>query len=236
MKLHESLVLKNLSDFILDRRLPNRGHEGMYMVWKTIEYFDPKSILEIGFFAGQTLGLMIEAASPEAKFTSVDNSYRYRSIFENIFPDNSVQFIEVDSRHLKLNQKFDFIMIDGDHHYDLVVNDLKICLPLLHANSILCMDDYYYFDGVAQAIQEYLLGQHNFVPFFCGLQQMFFHHVTHSAEDFLDNYVMSQSVSDIVEFTNINYHGFTVLKGQIFSRALVEDTDIFRATLKFYDI
>jgi hypothetical protein len=39
-----------------------------------------------------------------------------------------------------------------------------------------------------------------------------------------------------IEFNNIDFQGYTVLKGQIFIQAIAEDAEIFQSILKFYDI
>jgi hypothetical protein len=212
-----------------------RDHDSMYILWKCIEYFDPKQILEIGFYKGQTLGLMEEISSLNTKIVSVDINYQYLDNFQKLFPTTKAEFILTDSAKVELTQLFDFISIDGDHSYNGVLTDFKKCLPLLHKNSILCIDDYKFFDGVAQVIKEHLLGQHDYIPFLCTEQQMFFHHVSHSAAEFLDNSLIKDS-TEFIEFTNINFCGFTVLHGQIYNSAIAKDAKIFQSILKFYDL
>jgi hypothetical protein len=77
MKLHQSTVLQNLSLFqtMKTRSGLMRDHESMYVLWKTVEYFCPKSVLEIGFYKGQTLGLVSEVCSPTTRILSVDKNY-----------------------------------------------------------------------------------------------------------------------------------------------------------------
>ncbi len=236
MKFHQSKILNNLSTFQTNVTHNNimRDHESMYLLWKTIKYYQPKSILEIGFYKGQSLGLMIEAA-PMANVVSVDINYQYIKDFQTMFPSNNVEFIHTDSKNLSLNQKFDFVSIDGDHSYSGIVNDIEKCLPLLHENSILIVDDYKFFNGVSQAVAEKLLGQNNFVPFMCSEQQMFFHHHTHSADNFLDQCITA-SGADFIEFQNINYYGYTVLQGQIFIEAIANNVEIFKSMIEYYDI
>jgi len=242
-KLHQSLVLKNLSKFPITSSgfdmFPKgkgliRNPGDMFLVWKTIEYFQPKSLLEIGFYGGQSMGLYIEAGNLE-KIVSIDIDYSQRTVFDQIFPDSDIEFICQDSRTLKLDQKFDFITIDGGHDYEYVNSDLKNCLPLLKSNSILYMDEYYICDGVKQTIDENLLGQHDWVPFLAGVQGMFFHHVSHDASDFLDTFIQNKA-DNFLQFTNTNnWNGFTVL----FCEAPLVYTDsneLFLKTLEFYNL
>jgi predicted O-methyltransferase YrrM len=93
-----------------------RERVDMFLLWKTIEYFRPKKLLEIGFFAGQSMGIMLESAGPDAEITSVDKDFSKKHVFEHIFPNNNINFIEIDSRQLQLDPqtKYDFISIDGN--------------------------------------------------------------------------------------------------------------------------
>jgi hypothetical protein len=237
MKLHQSKILENLSMFKTNftHNQLMRDHDSMYMLWKCIEYFDPKYILEIGFYKGQTLGLIEEISSPDAKIVSVDINYQYLDTFLQLFPTSKSEFILADSKQLELTHPFDFINIDGDHLYNGVLTDLKKCLPLLHKNSILCMDDYKFFDGVNRVVKEHLLGQHDYIPFFCTQQQMFFHHISHSADEFLDKFLLD-GATEFIEFSNIDFCGFTVCHGQIFNSAIATDVKIFQSILKFYNL
>lgn len=46
---------------------------------------------------------------------------------------------------LSLNKKFDLVFIDGDHHYESVLNDtLKVISGLIHEKSIIVWHDYAY--------------------------------------------------------------------------------------------
>ena len=243
-KMFNSRTLKNLNKFPITetglRLFPKgkgliRNPGDMFLVWKTIEYFQPKSLLEIGFYGGQSMGLYLEAGSLYDKIVAVDITYRFRSLFDELFPDTNIDFIESDSREIELNDKFDFITIDGNHDYEFVNSDLKKCLPLLKHNSILYMDEYSICPGVEQAIAENLLGQHDWVPFLAGVQGMFFHHVSHSADEFLDEFIQNKADNFLMFKNNINWNGFT----DLFCEAPLIYTDSiqhFIDALKFYDL
>lgn len=237
MKLYQSKVLEHIFEFKTDLTHSNlmRDHDSIYFTWKTVKYFAPKTILEIGFYKGQSLGIILEASSNSSKIVSVDINYQYLDKFNQLFPDNQIQFVHLDSRYMNFNCNFDFISIDGDHSYEGAVNDIVKCLPLLHERSILSVDDYEFFDDVSIAVKKYLLGQNNFIPFMCTPQQMFFHHANHKADDFLDEYLIKDA-TEFIDFTNIDFYGYTVLKGQIYNQAIAKDTSIFRSVLKFYDL
>lgn len=242
--MYESTVLANLKNFPKPpcTHFPQglglcRNPGGMYLIWKAIEYFQPKSILEIGFFAGQTLGLIYEAADKTAEITTVDIDYSNLPFFNKLFPNNNIKFIEGDSKYLNLpsDKKLDFVLIDGTHTFEYAENDLLKCLPLLHNNSIICMDEYKLIPEVWQVIEKHLLGQYDFVPFLCGVQEMFFHHVSHDASYFLDNFIV-QGAENFIDFNNdMDYHGFNVLTSKC-PYVFHENNQIFLDTLKFYNL
>jgi predicted O-methyltransferase YrrM len=233
-KLYQSKIFSHAQMFKINDNQFMTTHEAMFLLYKTLTYFQPKSVLEIGFGAGQSAGIILESTLPGTKIISVDKSNQYHDQFNKIFPNNGIEFMHLDSRNLSLNHNFDFVFIDGDHEYEGVYNDLTKCLPTLHRGSILCMDDYLHFNGVSKVIKDYLLGQNDFVPFLCGEQNMFFHHYTHDANKFLDSDIMKDT-DDFIEFSTIDYHGFNVTKGRMFSKAFTQDTNLFRQILKFYD-
>lgn len=239
MKLHQSTVLNNLNKFQCNpggRDNLMRDREGIYLIWKTIEYFKPRSILEIGFGCGQTLGLMLEAAGNTCdRIVSNDISYKNKKKeFNNLFPNNKVEFIETSSKNLKLKEKFDFIMIDGDHSYDMVCHDISLSLSLINDNGILCIDDYF-FDSVDRAIHDTLIDQSDFVPFLCAGQQIFFHHTNHSVDKFLD-YWLIEIDPKFVNYTPKKYHGCNVVHGHLHDIMFVEDNQLFQLALKYYNL
>ena len=217
-------------------RLPRECND-MVQMWKVCEYYQPRSFLEIGFSAGQTFGLFLESTGPDTRYVSVDINYANKSIFEEIFKDcnkrQQIEFMHTDSLNLELSETFDFILIDGNHDYEYVLNDLKKCLPLTHKDTILCMDDSL-DPGVDQTIQEYLLGQHNFVPFLAGSKQIFFHQWMHPVDEFLNNH-LKPATENFMCFFNFEYHGFNVFKTHV--PPFIEDhKSIFVKALETYNI
>lgn len=223
MKLHQSKTLKNYKRFswtnhVDQRYWKPRDCAGMLLYWKTCEYFQPTTVLEIGFFEGLTFGLMFESTQAR-RYLCVDNDWSHRWHFDELFADHPryrhIEFVQTDSMNLELNELFDLVHIDGDHSYDYVRNDIEKVLPHLHKHSILVIDDMTpECPDVSVAANELLLGQHDFVPFLAGDREIFFHHREHDAQDFLDSY-LSRNFRDIATFFNYDYHGFTLLRCHI---------------------
>jgi len=192
---------------------------GLFLYWKICEYFKPKTIIELGFLEGLTFGLLFESTESSATYTCVDQTFKNKKVFDELFQDHSkyssIDFLETKTQDLKLDKTFDLVHIDADHSYDGVKHDLEKVLPHLHKDSILIMDDFTNeFPGVSQVIEEYLLGQNSFVPFLAGDREMFFHHVSHDANDFLDNFLTKDS-TNIMTFFNHDYKGFSITRGHV---------------------
>jgi len=239
VKLHKSKILPNMDKFrcnpydVVDNLM--RGNEGSFLVWKTIEYTRPKSILEIGFGCGQTLGLMLESAGDECqRIVSNDIDYSTRKTqFDILFPDNKVEFIELPSQQLKLNEKFDFIMIDGDHSYQGALSDINLCFSLLNDHSILCIDNYT-LPSVDKAIKEAIIdGQSNWVPFFAGQQQIFFQYDYKYKEDYTK--WLTETHKRFIKFDTADYYGYNMLQGRMYDPMFIKSNEIFRLALEFYN-
>ncbi len=236
MKLHQSTVLNNLDQFRCNPGHQHdlmRDHEGIFVTWKLIKYFQPRSILEIGFGCGQGLGLMVEASDECSRIVSVDKMYQGKENFIKLFPNHNIDFIEIDSKRLNLNEKFDFIMIDGDHSYEGASSDIETCLPLLHKDSILCVDDYNHFPEIDRAIKDHLLDS-DFVPFFKSEQQLYFHHKTHSSDDFLDRW-LPENCMHFLDCFQEEYHNIPVLNVHMDNIMFIKDLEIFKLALKFFN-
>jgi predicted O-methyltransferase YrrM len=212
-----------------------RSHLDMFLLWQVIEYFTPSTFLEIGFAAGQTMGVIYEASRQSGRYVSVDKNYQNRYIFDDTFPEASVSFIQTDSKHLEVDSlgEFEFIHIDGAHTYDMVTNDIDKCRSCMLQKTILYMDDYAR-PGVNQAIQDEILTKMDWVPFLCGDQGMFFHHMSQSKDVFLDNALQTKA-KNFVCFQNENILGHVVQKPRM-PNVFVDHPQIFIDTLRAYDL
>jgi predicted O-methyltransferase YrrM len=239
-KMHGCKVLDQLDKFRINdpRDTPTRlmrSHLDMFLLWQVISHFQPKSFLEIGFAAGQTMGIIYESSGMNQNYTSVDIDYCHKEIFTGVFPDNKINFIETDSRMLFLpdSEIFDFIHIDGCHSYEMVANDIDRCWHTLDQTSILYMDDFG-MPGVDQAIKYHLLPKKDWVPFLCGDQSVFFHHRSQSKDIFLDETIQEKSKNFIYYINEIMYD-HVILKARM-PNVFVDHPRIFIETLRSYDL
>lgn len=242
MKFHESTVLTNIDRFPgvenNGRIILPRDNNDMLQIWKLCEYFQPCSILEIGFSAGQTFGIFLESTASNVRYVAVDNDFQrnhdvWNDIFKNCAKALLIEKLQVDSRYLNVNGKFDLVHVDGDHTYEFVKNDVKVALSIMHNQSILIMDDTLCAD-VEQVIKEDLLGQYGFVPFLAGNKQICFRHTSHNIDEFVHVF-LREKLEDFVMFTHWEYNGFYVLKMHV-PTFIEENQDVFVRALKQYDV
>jgi hypothetical protein len=239
-KMYNSRVLHQLDKFRINRpeitstRLM-RSHLDMFLLWQVVGYFQPKSFLEIGFAAGQTMGIIYESSGQSKDYTSVDIKYTHKDIFTNVFPNAEITYIETDSRLLDFPQdrKFAFVHIDGDHSYEGVANDIDRCWHTLDHTSILYIDDFF-IPEVDLAVRSHLLSKKDWVPFLCGDQSVFFHHKSQSKDIFLDESIQEKS-KNFVSYINETMYDNVVLKARL-PNVFVDHPHIFIEALRAYDL
>ena len=241
ISMHKSLVLENLDQFRINWRSPvtklMRSPLDMFLLWQIVKHFQPRSFLEIGFAAGQTMGIMYEASQASGQYMSVDIEYDYPRlhIFESIFPSHNISLHETDSKNIVFDadQKFDFIHIDGDHSYQGVINDLKKTWSLMHEQTILYMDDHL-LPEVDLAIRNEILARSDFRPFLCGDNSVFFHHRSQNKSNFVDYHIQQKSCN-FIYYINEELYDTLVLHARL-PNVFVDHTQIFMDTLKAYNL
>ena len=104
-----------------------------------------KNGLEIGVHMGHSL-LICYLSNPFINFDTIDiNDYSIHAIdFLNNAFDNRIKYLNGDSliEMTKLNKKYDFVHIDGNHTYEYVKKELDYIYEHLVDNAIVIVDDY----------------------------------------------------------------------------------------------
>lgn len=128
-----------------------------------VAYNQPdKVILNVGIMWGCTLWCLRDGA-PTAQLYGVD-----------IAPDNwqiedravlNATILQGDSRTMRFEQPIDVLLIDGDHHYDVVKADIANWLPRVKKGGTVIfhdyaptqhnMDQFPHLIGVRQAVDEW---------------------------------------------------------------------------------
>jgi predicted O-methyltransferase YrrM len=118
--------------------------------------FPQCSYFEIGTWRGESAANVASVAKEcytmdlpddEKRELGYDEEYiSQHAVFSKNLPN--VTHLKANSLYFdfaSLNRKFDLIFIDGDHHYESVLNDtLKVFIHLLRDNSIVVWHDYAY--------------------------------------------------------------------------------------------
>ena len=239
-KFHETQISKIFSLYS-----PMRSYPSAIMVFLLIQHFGLSKILEMGFHEGLTFGVMLEATGPGAELTSFDIDVKidlYNKYYRNseYVQDKQVHVLEVASENFVPQSTYDFINVDVD---TTVSNDesrfgLGRARALINAskcisqNGIIMLDDY---QGQSAAIDDLLATNCDFVPFLVDDKAMYFHHVSHDANDFLDSVVEDAFVT-FCNTSNIEYQGHLVK--QVVPRPLdiVNIHPLFQFFIKEYNI
>ena len=135
------------------------------MWWLLLKEFKPKNCLEIGVYRGQTISLwsliakklqfncQINGISPFKPIGDSVSSYpkdvNYLNDTQDSFKHfnlpkaNLIKALSTDDKAVKFikSKKWDLIYIDGNHDYDVVLADYKLCKEYLTSNGLIVFDD-----------------------------------------------------------------------------------------------
>jgi len=141
------------------------------VLFKLINQYKFKKLLEIGYFEGLTFSILYEASHHDAKLTACDITFDHDVLSKILKFTKTVNFRSGGSEELRLSGSYDFINIDGEHSYTAVQRETALIQNHFDNLGILMIDDYQY-PGVHQALVEFT-DSSDFVPFLLGPQQMF---------------------------------------------------------------
>ena len=202
--------------------------------WRLLNAFEFKNFLEIGIYQGLTTGLFFESHN-DCQITAIDPKYNLDLLYK-LYPEAKQQltFINKKSREVMLENKFDFILIDGNHSYKEAWHDISQCLPLLKEDSVLAIDDYK-MPGVAQAINKLYNTNQGLVPFMRAEQTEFWHHAGCNREDFIDSMFTDPICKFILLHNEVDYLDNTVLTAKTV-HMLTDHPEYFDLALRQYNI
>lgn len=147
-------------------------NEGL-LLYQLIKKYKPKNILEIGFACGISTSFILCAISNKDKLTSIDpfqkiqwNSFGL-TVVKNIIKEQKLN----TSNHIwdgsysknffeDTKNKYDFMLIDGDHSYEGTMIDLLGSDKVLNKNGILAIDDSLHLN-VKKALNNFVLNQNH---------------------------------------------------------------------------
>jgi predicted O-methyltransferase YrrM len=131
------------------------------MLYRTVQYFSPATIVELGTSLGLTTAYLALAA-PQAKIFTLEGCEHTAARAETLFRESGIKNIKIrtgDFRHTlpavlgELGQ-VDLAYIDGDHSYEGVMNNFLRISEHIHPESVLIIDDIRWSKGMKRAWQE----------------------------------------------------------------------------------
>lgn len=145
-------LLARIREYALAEFVPIIEDDAMETLLKSVTEIQPKAILEIGTAIGYSGIAMLSVAPTDCSLITVDIDVERLTIAEKNFKEagvlNRVKIIEEDANYLitLLDQKFDFIFLDGPKgHYQTMFPYL---INLLSDNGMIFVDDVGYHGWV----------------------------------------------------------------------------------------
>ena len=164
LMLYRILIKRNKVRTVNSNISVNEGLE----IFRLIKIYKPMKLIEIGLACGISTLYMICAIKPGAKIYSVDPFQKIQwdrfglinaneVVKELNLPKNTHHWIpEFSGIYFdKTNDKYDFMLIDGDHSYNGTMIDLNGSLKILNKNGILVVDDVLHKE-VGKAVRDFM--------------------------------------------------------------------------------
>jgi predicted O-methyltransferase YrrM len=127
---------------------------------KTLDYFKPDRILEIGTSLGIATAYMA-ATCPKAKIITLEGCPTVAGIAKEAFEAFQLNNIEVVTGEFSntladvlKNNQFDFIYFDGNHQKEPTLDYFEQCLAAAHKDSVFIFDDIHWTKDMEEAWEE----------------------------------------------------------------------------------
>ena len=236
MNFYDTKFWKNYPKF--DKIVGNssmRSFADAVIYWKLFKEFNFNNVLEIGVFQGSTSALILEA-NKNSIVTAID-PIDHLDLFRELYPEYKSRFYFMNCKSeeasIASDEKFDFILVDGNHQYINVKHDATMAFKYCSTNSIIAFDDYK-LDGVKETLLELKLLQPDWVPFLRTEQTEFWHHKSVDRGNFLDNLLIDSLTNYIFAYNVTDENSNTILETKTLY-ALSNDYNLFDQLLKKYD-
>lgn len=140
------------------------------LLFRLVDYFQPKTILELGTCLGLTTLYLSEAAPKEAKIYTFEGAetlaVQAKKLFKKEITKQTTHNIELIIGNLdatlakKVSElgQIDFVFFDANHQKKPTLHYFEICLSKAHENTVFVFDDIYWsaeMQDAWQAIQQH---------------------------------------------------------------------------------
>ncbi|WP_134089574.1 O-methyltransferase [Olivibacter sp. XZL3] len=123
--------------------------------------FTPATIIELGTCLGITTAYLAKAA-PKASVITVEGCPETSAVARQTLDELGAPHITLKTGNfdnilpelIQQQEKIDFLFLDGNHRKEATLNYFYLCLPKVHAQSLLIFDDIYWSKGMKEAWQE----------------------------------------------------------------------------------
>jgi predicted O-methyltransferase YrrM len=161
---HRSRLLRELAALVRwareRKQLPDLAHLALTSDWEwgpvqrdealllhaLVRALRPLTIVEIGFFRGDSTANFLRAADPDARVYAFDNDPACAEVARNRFGDDPRLVFRVRSQETLTGDDLDgrladFVFIDGAHELALNTATFERLLPLMQSNAIVAIHD-----------------------------------------------------------------------------------------------
>ncbi len=128
------------------------------LMHRLVHYLKPASILELGTNLGKSLAAMA-SANPNSRAEGVEGNAALTDIANNALRECQLRNAHVscaafDSFFAANTSTFDFIFLDGDHHYEPTMRYFNRIKTMLNPGGVIVLHDLYYSAGMKRAWSE----------------------------------------------------------------------------------
>lgn len=128
------------------------------MLVRIVNYFEPKSILEIGTSVGLAT-VALREGNKSAHITTVEGCANTSAIAQQKFDEfgfTNTSFVvnEFDVFFAQNQQQFDFIYFDGNHQKEATLSYFEMLLPTITTETVWIFDDIHWSQGMHEAWEE----------------------------------------------------------------------------------
>lgn len=143
----------------------------LFKLYKLLRYKPSLKILELGSCLGLST-LTIALSSVGSKITSVEGNAQFTTIARSLlanYPQVEIKNQLFEDYLMSLgDEKFEFIIIDGNHTYEATMRTMSILKNHISSSSIILLDDIHWSAGMYQAWNEIK----NWKEFPCSLETL----------------------------------------------------------------
>lgn len=137
-------------------------HKYGKVLYRIIEYYSLKDILEIGTGVGVST-LYLAKGSKSKSVHTIEGDSQKANFAEELFKTHNLENVQIWINHFdevlsfvlnKMQHLPDFIFIDGNHQKSSTIQYFETILPFIHNDTVVVLDDIHWSKGMEEAWNE----------------------------------------------------------------------------------